>query len=172
MNARETRYLLNKYRDIHVTLLYRFFHFCAIRAFAKTSSHSTLFVRHQTWLTEWFCESFFSSNSLDSDVMIDVHDKQQTIYVQTKSDKMMIKWWERKRRENVIYVQSYSLIFSSHAMRISRLSYSLIYVFDILLSSIIVFANDENFSRLSFKIKTNIRIRETSWWTCKLFITQ
>jgi hypothetical protein len=102
MNDREIRCLFNKYRRIDVTLINRFFHFCAFCAFARTSFHSTLFARLQTYLTKWCRESSFSSNSFDSDVMImrlikifNVHDKQ-FMFKQKMSDKM-IEWWKKKR---------------------------------------------------------------------------
>ncbi len=118
MNDRETRCLLNKYRRIDVTLINRFFHFCAFCAFARTSFHLTSFARLQTYLTEWCRESSFSSNSLDNDVMImklikifDVHDKQ-FMFKQKMSDKM-IEWWKRKNDEKMLfYVRNYSFIFS------------------------------------------------------------
>jgi hypothetical protein len=95
MNDREIHCLFNKYRRIHVTLINRFFHFCAFYAFAKTSFHSTSFIRFQTYLTKCCHEFSFFSNSFNNDVMImklikifDVHDKQ-FMFKQKVNDKMI-----------------------------------------------------------------------------------
>jgi hypothetical protein len=169
MNDRETRCLFNKYRRIDVIFINRFFHFCAFCAFAKTSFHSTSFVRLQTYLTKWCRESFFSSNSLDNDVMImrlikifDVHDKQ-FMFKQRMSDKM-IEWWEKKNDEKMLfYVQNYSFIFShATSLFISFMIIDLRFRYIIFEQWVFLtsFSTDnENFFRFSFNIKTNIRIR-------------
>jgi hypothetical protein len=136
MNDRETRCLFNKYRRIDVTLINHFFHFCVFCAFARMSFHSTSFARLQTYLTKWCREFFFSSNSFDSDVMImrlikifDVHDRQ-FMFKQRMSDKM-IEWWKKKTTKKCYFM--FKIIRSYfHIRRIySFLSWSLIYVFDI-----------------------------------------
>jgi hypothetical protein len=104
-----------------LTFLNRFFHFCAFCAFARTSFHSTFFVRFQTYLTKWCRESSFSLNSFNSDVIImrlikisDVHDKQ-FMFKQKMNDKM-IEWWKKKKMTKKCYFM-FKIIRSYFYMR-------------------------------------------------------
>jgi hypothetical protein len=140
MNDRETRYLFNKYRRIYVTFINRFFHFCAFCVFARTSFHSTLFARLQTYLTKWCREFFFLR--IRSTVTWWLWDwlKFSTFMTDNlcSSRKWVIKWSndEKEKTTKKCYFM-FKIIRSYFHIRwvFSFFSWSLIYVFDISFSS-------------------------------------